>query len=72
MINGKFGIIYDLGFINFLITKVYPKLDDENAGEKAMLKDSYVLNHQVVPIKMVEENTNFTNTNTNTNTNNFH
>ena len=56
LINGLFGTVYDFGFINFSITKVYMKLDDESTGKKAMLKDLYVLNHQVVPIQIVEAN----------------
>ena len=32
------------------------KLDDENAGKNAMLKDSYALKHQVVSIQIVEPN----------------
>ena len=35
---------------------MYLKLDDENAGENAMLKDSYALKHQVKPIQTVEPN----------------
>ena len=35
---------------------MYLKLDDENAGENAMLKDSYALKHQVKPIQIVEPN----------------
>ena len=40
------------------MTKVYLKLDDKNAGENAMLKDSNALNHQVFSIQMVETNIN--------------
>ena len=43
-INGQFGTVYDFGFINSSITKVYLKLNDENAGKKAMLKNSFALN----------------------------
>lgn len=32
------------------------KLNDEYAGKKAILKDSYVLIHRVVPIQMIEAN----------------
>ena len=53
---GRFGTVHDFGFINSLVTKVYLKLDDENAGKRVMLKDSYALNHQVVLTQMVEEN----------------
>ena len=35
---------------------MYLKLDDENAGENTMLKDSYALKHQVVSIQIVEPN----------------
>ena len=35
---------------------MYLKLDDENTGKNATLKDSYVLNHQVLPVHMVEAN----------------
>ena len=35
---------------------MYLKLDDENAGENAMLKDSYALKHQVKPVQIVEPN----------------
>ena len=55
-INGQFGTVYDFGFTNSSKTKVYLKLDDKNAGKKAMLKDSYALNHQVLPVQMVEAN----------------
>ena len=41
LINGQFGTVYDFGFINSSVTKMSLKLDDENAGKKAMLKDSY-------------------------------
>ena len=56
LINGQFGTVHDFGFINHLITKVYLKSDGESAGEKEMLKDSYALNHQVVPIQMALKN----------------
>ena len=56
LINSQFGTVYDFGFISSSITKVYLKLDVENEGKKAMLKDSHALNHQVVSIQMVEAN----------------
>ena len=56
LINVRFGTVHDSGFINSLITKVYLKLDDENASKNPILKDSFALNHQVLPIKMVETN----------------
>lgn len=56
LINSQFGIVCDFSFINSSITKVYLKLNDQNPGKKAMLKDSYVLNHQVELIQMVETN----------------
>lgn len=33
---------------------MYLKFNDENERQKAMLKDSYALNHQVVSVQMVE------------------
>ena len=56
LINGRFGIVCDFGFIDSSITKLYLKLDDENAGKRAMLKDSYALNHQLVPVQIVGAN----------------
>ena len=56
LVNGLFGTVYDFGFINSSIIRVYLKLDDKNAGKKAMLKDSYALDHQVMSIQMVEAN----------------
>ena len=56
LVNGLFGTVYDFGFINSSIIRVYLKLDDKNAGKKAMLKDSYALDHQVLSIQMVEAN----------------
>ena len=56
MINVRFGTVHDFGYINSLITKVYLKLDDINASKNPVLKDSFALNHQVLPIKMVEAN----------------
>ena len=34
LINGHFGTVYDFSFINSSVTKMYLKLDDENAGKK--------------------------------------
>ena len=56
LVNGLFGTVYDFGFINSSIIRVYLKLDDKNAGKKAMLKDSYALDYQVLSIQMVEAN----------------
>ena len=56
LINSQFGIVCDFSFINSSITKVYLKLNDQNPGKKAMLKDLYMLNHQLELIQMVETN----------------
>ena len=56
LINGQYKKVYDFGFVSSSVTKVYLELDDENAGKKAMSKDLYAINHEVVPIQMVEGN----------------
>ena len=38
LINGHFGTVYDFSFINSSVTKMYLKLDDENAGKKQCWK----------------------------------
>ena len=35
LVNGLFGTVYDFGFINSSIIRVYLKLDDKNAGKKS-------------------------------------
>ena len=41
LINGQFGVVFDFAYIDSSITKVYVKLDDQNAGKNAMSKDLY-------------------------------
>ena len=33
LINGQFGVVFDFAYIDSSITKVYVKLDDQNAGK---------------------------------------
>ena len=56
MINGQFGVVFDFAYIDSSITKVYVKLDDQNAGKNAMLKDLYASKYKVVPIQITEAN----------------
>ena len=41
LINDLFVIVHDFAYIDSSITKVYVKLDDQNAGKNAMSKDLY-------------------------------
>ena len=50
LINGQFGVVFDFAYIDSSITKVYVKLDDQNAGKNAMSKDLYASKYKVVPI----------------------
>ena len=38
LINGQFGVVFDFAYIDSSITKVYVKLDDQNAGKNAIRK----------------------------------
>ena len=35
LINGQSGAVFDFEYIDSLVTKVYVKLDDQNAGKNA-------------------------------------
>ena len=41
LIKGQFGVAFDFAYNDSSITKVYVKLDDQNAGKNAMSKDLY-------------------------------
>ena len=41
LINDQFGVVFDFPYIVSSVTKVYVKLDDQNAGKNAMSKDLY-------------------------------
>ena len=56
LINGQFGVVFDFAYIDSSITKVYVKLDDQNAGKNAMSKDLYASKYKVVPIQRIEAN----------------
>ena len=56
LINGQFGVVFDFAYIDSSITKVYAKLDDQNAGKNAMSKDLYASKYKVVPIQRIETN----------------
>ena len=38
LINGQFGVVFDFSYIGSSITKVYIKLDDQNADKNAIRK----------------------------------
>ena len=40
LINDQFGVVFDFPYIDSSVTKVYVKLDDQNAGKNAMSKES--------------------------------
>ena len=56
LINVQFGVVFDFAYIDSSITKVYAKLDDQNAGKNAMSKDLYASKYKVVPIQRIEAN----------------
>ena len=56
LINGRFGIAFDFGYLSSSITKVYLNLDDEKTGKNATLKDPYPSKHKVLAIQKVEAN----------------
>ena len=56
LINGQFGVVFDFAYIDSSITKVYVKLDDQNAGKNAMSKDLYASKYKVLPIQRTEPN----------------
>ena len=56
LINGQFGVVFDFGYIESSITRVYVKLDDENAVKEAISKNVYLTKHRVVPIKRIVAN----------------
>ena len=46
LINYQFGVVFDLGYNDSPITKVYVKLDDKNAVKEAMSKNFHVTKHK--------------------------
>ena len=48
--------MFNFAYIDSSITKVYVKLDDENAGKNAMSKDLYASKYKVLPIQRIEAN----------------
>ena len=56
LINGQFGVVFDFAYIDSSRTKLYVKLDDQNAGKNAMSKDLYVSKYKVVLIQRIEAN----------------
>ena len=49
-------VVFDFAYIDSSITKVYVKLDDQNAGKNAMSKDLYASKYKVVAIQRIEAN----------------
>ena len=49
-------VVFDFAYIDSSITKVYVKLDDQNAGKNAMSKDLYASKYKVMPIQRIEAN----------------
>ena len=56
LINDLFVIVLDFAYLDSSITKVYVKLDDQNAGKNAMSKDLYASKNKVVQIQRIEAN----------------
>ena len=56
LINDLFVVVLDFAYLDSSITKVYVKLDDQNAGKNAMSKDLYASKNKVVPIQRIEAN----------------
>ena len=56
LINGQFGVVLDFVYTDSSITKFYVKLDDENAGKNAILKDLYPSKYKIVPTQRIEAN----------------
>ena len=56
LINGQFGVVSGFAYIGSSVTKVYVKLDDQNAGKNAMSKDLYASKYKVVSIQRIEAN----------------
>ena len=56
LINGQFRVVFEFAYADISITKVYLILDDQNAGEKTMLKNLYASNYKVVAIQRIEVN----------------
>ena len=53
LINCQFGVVFDFGYNDSPITKVYVKLDDKNAVKEAMSKNFHVTKHKVVAIQRI-------------------
>ena len=56
MINDLFVVELDFAYLDSSVTKVYVKLDDQNAGKNAMSKDLYASKNKVVQIQRSEAN----------------
>ena len=56
MINGQFWVVFEFGCINSSITKVYVKLEDKNAGKKAMPNNLYATKYKVAPTQRIDAN----------------
>ena len=48
------GVVFDFGYSDSSITKVYEKLDDENTCKEAMSKDLRTTKHKVVKIPRID------------------
>ena len=56
LINGQFGVEFEIAYIDSSITKAYVKLDDQNSGKNTMSKDLFSSKYKVVPIQRIETN----------------
>lgn len=56
LINCQFEVVFDFGYNDSPITKVYVKLDDKNAVKEAMSKNFHVTKHKVVAIQRIDAN----------------
>ena len=54
--NSQFGVVFDFAYIDSSITKVYVKLDNQNAGKNAMSKDLHASKYKVVLIQRTGAN----------------
>ena len=56
LVKEQFGVVFDFGYNDLSITKVYVKLNDKNGGNEAKSKDLYVTKHEFVTIQSIDLN----------------
>ena len=56
LVKEQFGVVFDFGYNDLSITKVYVKLNDKNGGNEAKSKHLYVTKHEFVPIQSIDLN----------------